>query len=403
MRSKTVLISGAGIAGPTLAYWLNAAGFETTIVERAPRLRTGGYVIDFWGLGYDIAERMGLATDLGRSATTFASSGWSTARANAWPDLVQKAFDALTGGRFITLRRSDLSRLVLEAADSSSEVLFDDEIVSLHGKAGLRRGSIPRRGRARLRPRRRRRRPPSKVAHAGLRSAGSFEKRLGYSVAAFEVRGYRPRDKDVYVIHNEPGRMVGRVALRNDRTFFLFVFADDDPRPSPHDFATHRRILQATFGSARWECAQILDRLDDVTELYFDRVSQIKMDKWSHGRVALVGDAAFCVSLLAGQGSALAMTAAYALGGELAKADGDYHAAFRAYERLLRPFIAKKQKGAERFSAAFAPRTGWGLLLRNQVVKACAIPAVARFAFSRDITDTLRLPDYVWPALERIW
>ena len=139
-----------------------------------------------------------------------------------------------------------------------------------------------------------------------------------------------------------------------------------------------------------------------MTELYFDRVSQIKMDKWSHGRVALVGDAAFCVSLLAGQGSALAMTAAYALGGELAKADGDYHAAFRAYERLLRPFIAKKQKGAERFSAAFAPRTGWGLLLRNQVVKACAIPAVARFAFSRDITDTLRLPDYVWPALERI-
>ncbi|MGA7197332.1 MAG: FAD-binding domain [Roseiarcus sp.] len=402
MRSKTVLISGAGVAGPTLAYWLNAAGFETTIVERAPRLRTGGYVIDFWGLGYDIAERMGLAAGLGSVGYHIREFRVVGGQGQRLAGFGTKAFDALTGGRFITLRRSDLSKLLLEAADSSSEVLFDDEIVSLREQTDSVRVQFRVAGERDF---------DLVVGADGLSSnvrtlafgpQAQFEKRLGYSVAAFEVQGYRPRDKDVYVIHNEPGRMVGRVALRNDRTLFLFVFADDDPRPSPHDFATQRRILQATFGSARWECAQILDRLDDVTELYFDRVSQIKMDKWSHGRVALVGDAAFCVSLLAGQGSALAMTAAYALGGELAKADGDYHAAFRAYERLLRPFIAKKQKGAERFSAAFAPRTGWGLLLRNQVVKACAIPAVARFAFSRDITDTLRLPDYVWPALERI-
>ncbi len=377
MAAKTVLISGAGIAGPTFAYWLNAAGFETTIVERAPQLRTGGYVIDFWGLGYDIAERMGLAAGLG-------SVGYHICEFRVVGDKGQrvagfgtKAFDALTGGRFITLRRSDLSQLLFEAASPSTEVLFDDEIVSLREQADS----------VRVRFRVAGERDFGLVVGAdGLSSnvrrlafgpQAQFEKPLGYSVAAFEIQGYRPRDEDVYVIHNEPGRMVGRVALRDDQTLFLFVFADDDPRPSPHDLAAQRRILRATFGSARWECAKILDCLDDVTELYFDRVSQIKMDRWSNGRVALVGDAAFCVSLLAGQGSALAMTAAYALGGELAKADGDYHAAFRAYEGLLRPFIAKKQRGAERFSGAFAPRTGWGLLLRNQVVKACAIPAVA--------------------------
>jgi 2-polyprenyl-6-methoxyphenol hydroxylase-like FAD-dependent oxidoreductase len=125
------------------------------------------------------------------------------------------------------------------------------------------------------------------------------------------------------------------------------------------------------------------------------------MPSWSRGRVALVGDAAFCVSLMAGQGSALAMTAAYVLAGELAKADGRRDEAFSRYETVLRAFIESKQKGAERFSAAFAPRTRLGLFVRNQVIRACAIPGAAKFAFSRDITDNLELPDYSWPALAR--
>jgi 2-polyprenyl-6-methoxyphenol hydroxylase-like FAD-dependent oxidoreductase len=139
--------------------------------------------------------------------------------------------------------------------------------------------------------------------------------------------------------------------------------------------------------------------LDRTQSLYFDRVSQIKMKTWSRGRVALVGDAAFCVSLMAGQGSALAMTAAYVLAGELSKAAGRYEEAFGNYELRLRAYIASKQQGAERFSAAFAPRTQWGLFLRNQIIKACAIPGLAKLAFGRDIIDTLQLPEYDWPAL----
>jgi 2-polyprenyl-6-methoxyphenol hydroxylase-like FAD-dependent oxidoreductase len=228
----------------------------------------------------------------------------------------------------------------------------------------------------------------------GPRSA--FERPLGYSVAAFEILGYRPRDDNVYVIHNEPGRMVGRAALKDDRTLILLVFADSDPGDPPTDLAAQKAILRATFGSGRWECAEILTRLDEVGDLYFDRVSQIRADRWSSGRVALVGDAAFCVSLMAGQGSALAMTAAFVLAGELNKAGGDHREAFQCYEALLRRFIATKQKAAKRFSAAFAPSTQWGIVLRNQVINACAIPAVARFAFGREITDTLVLPDYTW-------
>jgi 2-polyprenyl-6-methoxyphenol hydroxylase-like FAD-dependent oxidoreductase len=158
-------------------------------------------------------------------------------------------------------------------------------------------------------------------------------------------------------------------------------------------------MLNERFGDGKWECTRILAELDRTEDLYFDRVSQIKMEAWSKGRVALLGDAAFCVSLMAGQGSALAMTAAYVLAGELAKAGGEHIVGFANYEKLLRAYIGSKQRGAERFAAAFAPRTRWGLFFRNQVIKACAIPGLARLAFGNDIVDTLRLPEYAWSAL----
>jgi 2-polyprenyl-6-methoxyphenol hydroxylase-like FAD-dependent oxidoreductase len=120
------------------------------------------------------------------------------------------------------------------------------------------------------------------------------------------------------------------------------------------------------------------------------------LPKWRHGRIALVGDAAYCVSLVAGQGSALAMTGAYILAGELAKASGRHLEGFANYERVLRTFIDAKQRGAERFAGAFAPKTWWGLFLRNQIIKATTIPGIAPLAFGRDIIDRLQLPDYAW-------
>jgi 2-polyprenyl-6-methoxyphenol hydroxylase-like FAD-dependent oxidoreductase len=222
-----------------------------------------------------------------------------------------------------------------------------------------------------------------------------FEKRLDYYVAAFEVRGYRPRDEDVYVIYSQPGRMLGRFALHGDRTLFPFVFARDESL-SVIDESTQKAILRERFGDGTWECPRILDELNRSEGLYFDRVSQIKMKHWSRGRIALVGDAAFCVSLMAGQGSAIAITGAYVMAGELAKAKGRYHEAYYNYEALLRGYISSKQRGAERFSSAFAPRTRWGLFLRNQVINACAIPGLSKLAFGRDIIEKMQLPDYHW-------
>jgi 2-polyprenyl-6-methoxyphenol hydroxylase-like FAD-dependent oxidoreductase len=395
MIAKSVLISGVGIGGPTLAFWLKRAGFETTLVERVPKLRTGGYVIDFWGLGYDVAERMGLLDEINRAGYHIRELRIVNAKGERVSGFGTSVFRELTGGRYVTIGRSDLSRLLVEKIKNDTEIVFGDEIIGLQEQSDcvqveFKHGS--------------QRRFDLVVGADGLHSTvrrlmfGSqdrFEKHLGYIVAAFEARGYRPRDEDVYVTYCQPGQMLGRVALNDDRTLFLFVFATDIlARSEMSDPEAQKTVLRNAYGAGEWETSRILAELERTRDLYLDRVSQIGMSTWSQGRITLVGDAAFCVSLMAGQGAALAMTAAYVLAGELSKPDQQYEKAFYNYERILRAFIESKQKGAARFASAFAPKTRWGLFLRNQIIKATAIPGVARLSFGTNIIDTLRLPDY---------
>ncbi len=395
--SRTVLISGTGIAGPTLAFWLKAAGFEPTLVERAAGLRTGSYVIDFWGLGYDIAERMGLAGEIDRIGYHVHEMRIVGDGGERVAGFGTKVFGELTGGRYVTLRRSDLSRLLFSTVRDTTEVVFDDEIVGIEERADGVHVRFRRDGERRF---------DLVIGADGLHSdvrrlvfgpEGAFEKRLGYAVAAFEADGYRPREEDIYVLYGRPGQMLGRFTLHDDRTLFLFVFAvGDSPLPATAD--AQKAMLHERYQDGGWECPCVLAELDRTQDLYFDTVSQIRMDTWSRGRIALVGDAAFCVSLVAGQGSALAMISAYVLAGELAAADGRYQEAFAGYEAVLRSFVDGKQRGAERFARVFAPRTSWGLRVRNEVIRAFAIPGLAKLVVGSDIRDSLELPDYRWPS-----
>jgi 2-polyprenyl-6-methoxyphenol hydroxylase-like FAD-dependent oxidoreductase len=395
--AKTVLISGAGIAGPTFAYWLDKAGLKPTLVEAAPSLRTGGYVIDFWGLGYDIAEWMGIAGDLDHVGYHMREMRIVDANGQRIAGFGANVFRELAGGRFVTARRSDLARLLFEKALPATETIFGDEISGLaQDRAGVDVTF------ARSQSRRFDLVIGADGLHSRVRSIvfgpqNRFEKSLGYTVAAFEAQGYRPRDEDVYVIHNKPSCMLARFALHNDRTLFLFVFVSrPGDSPPAHDFTAQKAMLRSRYSEAGWESLPILHELDRADDLYFDRVSQIHMPTWSSGRIALVGDAAFCASLMAGQGSALAMTAAYVLAGELARAGKSHEEAFQRYERLLRPYIETKQKGARNFSSAFAPKTAFGLHFRNLVIGVTRIPGLARVAFGRDIIDRLVLPQYAW-------
>jgi len=396
-----ILISGAGIAGPTLAFWLKEAGFAPTLLERTATLRRGGYVIDFWGLGYDIAERMGLIDDIHRVGYRAQEMRIVDEAGQRRAGFGTSVFTELTGGRYVTLPRSELSRLLFEKVKGSTECIFGDELIEQQDETDGVRVRLKQAGERRF---------DLVIGADGLHSTvrqlafgppSQFEKYLGYMVAAFEADGYRPRDEDVYLIFGQPGRMVGRFTLHNDRTLFLFVFtAPDATLPEP--LSERKALLRHIYGRDGWECAKILGELDRTDSVYFDRVSQIRMQRWTRGRVALVGDAAFCVSLLAGQGSALAMISAYVLAGELLAAGGRYRDAFERYEARLRDYMHRKQKGAERFAGAFAPRTRAGLLFRNQVIRAFAIPGLARLAVGRDIADRLELPSYDWPLLHQL-
>ena len=390
---KSALISGAGIAGPTLAYWLSRHGFRPTLVECAPKPRAGGYVIDFWGLGYDIAERMGLLPELQACGYNVRELRFVDARGRRVGGFGVDVFRALTNGRYVSLARSDLAKSIFGKIDCPC--LFDDTITGLAQSAEGVRVSFAH-GEERS--------FDFVIGADGLHSAvrrlifgpeRSFEKYLGYVAAAFEVGAYRPRDADVYVCHALPGRQVARFALRGERTLFLFVFACGDVSGiGPNDLSAQKRTIHAAFDGAGWECPQILAALDSCAALYFDPVSQIRMPEWSRHRVALVGDAAFCPSLLAGQGSALAMLAAYVLAGELAKSRDQPGRAFARYEARLRAFILEKQKGAEWFARSFAPRTRLGLVFRNQVTKLFGIPGLAKFAMGPSLLDRLDLPSY---------
>lgn len=398
---KSVLISGAGIAGPALAFWLKAAGFEPTIVERAPALRSGGYVIDFWGAGYDLAERMGLLADINRAGYHMREFRIVNDAGRRIAGFGTAIFSELTSGRYVTLPRSDLSRFLLAKVRNNVEIIFGDEIIGLEQQTDSVRVALKQAGERHF---------DFVIGADGLHSPVRklafgpqcwSEKHLGYAVAAFEASGYRLRDEDVYLMYGEPGRMLGRFTLHDNRTLFLFVFTANSSE-LPATLEAQKAMLHDLYGRGGWECGRILSELDRTNELYFDSVSQIKMQKWSNGRVALVGDAAFCVSLLAGQGSALAMIAAYVLAGELSASHGRHEQAFAGYEARLRGYIDTKQRAAERFAGALAPRTRAGLHFRNLVVKAFAIPGLARLAIGRDIADRIEIPDYPWPALTQL-
>ena len=270
----------------------------------------------------------------------------------------------MTNDRFTSVRRADVSATIYRAVEGKVETIFGDSVAGIEehdtgvhvtfdhapprdadlviGADGLH----------------------SRVRHLAFGAESDFEVSLDYHVAAFEVEGYRPRDELIYVSHGLPGRQVSRFSMRDDKTLFLFVFRDeymrgDDPKS----------ILRDAFAGAGWEWPQIEKELERANGLYFDTVSQIRMERWTKGRTALVGDAAACVSLMAGEGTGLAIAEAYVLAGELHACAGDFATAFARYEQRLMPFVRKKQESAAKFASSFAPKTSAGIAFRNAVTQ----------------------------------
>ena len=220
----------------------------------------------------------------------------------------------------------------------------------------------------------------SRVRQLAFGPEAEFEVSLGYHVAAFEVEGYRPRDELVYVSHGVPGRQISRFSMRDDKTLFLFVFRDEYlTAGSPSNEQERKSVLANVFADVGWECPQILAAMETVSGIYFDRVSQIRMDRWTKGRTALIGDAAACVSLLAGEGTGLAMAEATCLPASFAIAGAITSRPSLAIRSGMMPFLKRKQESAAKFASSFAPKSAFGITFRNLVTRLLRVPFIADF------------------------
>jgi 2-polyprenyl-6-methoxyphenol hydroxylase-like FAD-dependent oxidoreductase len=384
-----IVINGIGVAGPALGYWLTKVGHEVLLVEEAPRLRAGGYIIDFWGIGYDIAEEMGLIGEirrLGYQVREVRLVGRDGRKRGGFDVTV---FGRMTHDRFTSVPRSDVSATIYRAIEGKVEAIFGDSVAGIEDHDKGVRVSFDHApscdadlviGADGLH---------SRVRRLAFGPDSKFITSIGYHVAAFEVEGYRPRDERVYVSHGLPGRQVSRFAMRDDKTLFLFVFRDEYVRGGQP-----KSILCEAFAGSGWEWPQIERELARTSDLYFDTVSQVRMDRWTRGRTALVGDAAACVSLVAGEGTGLAIAEAYILAGELHACGGDFRAAFARYEQRLMPFLRRKQASAVTFASSFAPKTSFGITFRNVVTKLMRVPSIAELFIGRELRDDIELPDY---------
>ena len=220
----SVLISGIGIAGPTLAYWLSVYGIKSTLVERAPHLRTGGYAIDFWGVGFDVAERMRILPEIRRDGYNIKELRIVNAQGRRIGGFDVDIFREAAQGRYVTIARSDLARIIYRKIEGNCETIFGDCITRINQRpdgAEVTFENAPAR------------RFDVVIGADGLHSVvrkltfgdeDQFEEFLGYSVAAFEVAGYPQRDEDIYINYSVPGKTGGSpfAPQRSDLVPFCF-------------------------------------------------------------------------------------------------------------------------------------------------------------------------------------
>ncbi|MFF3619944.1 FAD-dependent monooxygenase [Streptomyces sp. NPDC002467] len=369
MDDRTVLISGAGIAGPTLAYWLARHGFRPTVVELATGVRSSGSPVDVRGPAVEVAERMGIAERLREAGTDVTDLWFVDAAGRRTGGLPLSAVTGVAAGaRDIEIGRGDLAAILHRQAAPHAEFLFGDSITAIeqdeHGADVTFRHAPPRRFGLVI---------GADGHHSGVRGLvfgpeSRFVTHAGLYVATLPLGIPAPRPRTV-VAHNTPGRMAAVHPRRGDSLAFFAYRSAPVPESDHRDTDGHKRLLLDAYEGGGWRIPELLDRVRAARDLYFDAVGKVRMDRWSHGRVTLLGDAASSVSLF-GDGSTLAMAGAHTLAEELAASPEDHAAAFRRYERRHRTLVEPKQRGVERAAAMLVPATRTGIVARDLASRA---------------------------------
>lgn len=352
------------MAGPALAFWLNKYGFKATIIERAPGIRPGGYAVDFRGVGMQTLEKMDLVKEI-RKYETRAGKITIVDKNNkklaAMPD-------AFTSGE-LEILRGDLANVFYNATKDDTEYVFDDSITRVQQTANGVDVSF-----ARNAPRTFDLVIGADGLHSNVRSLAfgdeqRFLHHLGIYFAVFTTSNFMELKDMAGLYYGSLGKRTGIFSAKKDTAAQAsFYFASPKFDYDYRDTAAQKQIIRDRFAGEPWQIPQMLERMDDAKDFYFDSVSQIRMDRWSNGRIALLGDAGYCASPMSGMGTSMAVTGAYILAGELMEADGNYARAFARYEQNTRPFVAAAQKMAEG-AEWFVPTTRFKLWMSRQIWK----------------------------------
>jgi len=347
-----VLISGASVAGPALAYWLNRHGMRVTIVEKAHTVRPGGLAVDFRGSAMRILERMGILDELRRHAT---GSGDATIVAEDGTPIATMPGEIFAGD--LEVQKTDLTRILYELTRADTEYVFGDSIRTLTQQDDGVRVDFGR-GESRT--------FDLVIGADGLHSRvralafgpeERFAHSLGYWFASFSLPNYLNLERRG--LTHVSGHRSANIFAGRDGTDAraLFMFAAPSAEPPRGDIAAQQRAITDAYAGVGWEVPRLLAAMRESADFYFDTLSQIRMDTWSAGSVALVGDAGYCASPMSGRGTSQALIGAYVLAGELATAP-DHAAAFASYERILRDYVeANHELGRQAAASLEVPPT----------------------------------------------
>jgi 2-polyprenyl-6-methoxyphenol hydroxylase-like FAD-dependent oxidoreductase len=361
---KTILISGASIAGTTLAYWLHRYGFDVTVVERAPAPREGGYAVDVRGPAIKVLKQMGVAAQARNFNCDTLATQFLDARGKRAATM-PRGFGVIDA-QDIEIMRGDLVRILYDTTRHDVRYQFADSIRALEQHADGVHVTFQHA-------------PPHSfdlvIGADGLHSnvrrlcfgdEAQFMHHLGSYMAIFTAPNYLGLDRAQYLF-NAPGRVVSVKSTNGNAELKVVAFFSAETVAFDYrDIPGQKSLTAAAFADTGWELPRLMREMQSAPDFYFDSTSQVRMPRWSQGRVVLVGDAASCPSPLAGQGSSMALVGAYVLAGELAAQRSDPDAALGSYERRTRAFMQQNQEVSAELADGFAPNSSFGIWARNR-------------------------------------
>ena len=341
LKNKNILISGAGVAGLTLAYWLKQYGFNPTLIEKHPSLRAGGYKIDLRGVALEILKRMKIYSAVVENRTVITHAIFVDKAGRQVSQMSADLCGTRLEGVDLEIMRGNLC-LIMKDALVGIECIFGDSIIQIIEKPDGVTVEFEN--------------STSRVfdliigadgLHSNVRKLtfgdeSKFSREFGVYVSVFSIPNFLELNA-CEIEHHSPRKFVNIYRDRKDSNANVaLAFSLEKPFYS-RDQSEQKKLIDQVFSNSVWEIPRILEAMKESSDFYFDSMAQIHMPFWSKGRVTLVGDAAYSATPMSGQGTSIAIAGAYVLAGELSSAQGDYQTAFSHYEKIIRPFVEENQ------------------------------------------------------------